>query len=568
MVTLAGAAITGRPLTVTATVLAAAALPKLSVAGTVMVSDPAVPLVSVRLARSVLRVFSETPLTVMLVPAALKPVADKTPWVSLTVAEKVSGAAVLPVSETLTPPIAVALPTPMILAPGTAINGRPLTVTATVLAAAALPKLSVAWTVMVSLPAVPSVSERLARSVLRVLRETPLTVMLVPAALKPVADRTPWVSLTVAEKVSGAPVLPVSETLTPPIAAALPSGMVTLAGAAITGRPLTVTATVLAAAALPKLSVAWTVMVSLPAVPSVSERLARSVLRVLRETPLTVMLVPAALKPVADKTPWVSLTVAEKVSGAAVLPVSETLTPVIPAALPTPMTLAPGTATTGSPLTVTAIELVPDPPLPSVALRVMVSVPADGPLSVRVPRSVLTWLRVPLIVRSVVPEPVIEPAPVAESRPVASVSVAEKVSPAVASASVRLTPVMAMVWPTAMVAVVGAPMTGGALTLMAMVLATALPPRPSLAFTVMVSAPSVPLVSLRSVRSVFTWASVPARVRLVVPEPVIVPWPPVVEKSPLVSETVTVKVSAAPGSSGSAMLIPGMAWAWPCEMLS
>src|SRR5665213_665543 len=217
MVTLAGAAITGRPLTVTATVLAAAALPKLSVAWAAMVSLPAVPSVSERLARSVLRVFSETPLTVMLVPAALKPVADKTPWVSLTVAEKVSGAAVLPVSETLTPPIAVALPTPMILAPGTAINGRPLTVTATVLAAAALPKLSVAWTVMVSLPAVPSVSERLARSVLSWVREMPLTVMLVPAALKPVADKTPWVSLTVAEKVSGAAVLPVSETLTPVI---------------------------------------------------------------------------------------------------------------------------------------------------------------------------------------------------------------------------------------------------------------------------------------------------------------------------------------------------------------
>src|SRR5665213_1126472 len=335
MVTLAGAAITGRPLTVTATVLAAAALPKLSVAGTVMVSDPAVPLVSVRLARSVLRVLRETPLTVMLVPAALKPVADRTPWVSLTVAEKVSGAPVLPVSETLTPPIAAALPTAMVLAAGAAINGRPLTVTATVLAAAALPKLSVAWTVMVSLPAVPSVSERLARSVLRVLRETPLTVMLVPAALKPVADRTPWVSLTVAEKVSGAPVLPVSETLTPPIAADLPTAMVLAAGAAITGRPLMVNATVLAAAALPKLSVAWTVMVSDPAVPLVSVRLARSVLRVFSETPLTVMLVPAALKPVADKTPWVSLTVAEKVSGAAVLPVSETLTPPIAVALPT-----------------------------------------------------------------------------------------------------------------------------------------------------------------------------------------------------------------------------------------
>src|SRR5665213_965195 len=330
MVTLAGAAITGRPLTVTATVLAAAALPKLSVAWTVMVSLPAVPSVSERLARSVLRVLRETPLTVMLVPAALKPVADRTPWVSLTVAEKVSGAPVLPVSETLTPPIAADLPTAMVLAAGAAITGRPLMVTATVLAASALPKLSVAWTVMVSDPAVPLVSVRLARSVLRVFSETPLTVMLVPAALKPVADKTPWVSLTVAEKVSGAPVLPVSETLTPPIAVALPTPMILAPGTAINGRPLTVTATVLAAAALPKLSVAWTVMVSVPATPSVSERLARSVLSWVREMPLTVMLVPAALKPVADKTPWVSLTVAEKVSGAPVLPVSETLTPVIP----------------------------------------------------------------------------------------------------------------------------------------------------------------------------------------------------------------------------------------------
>ena len=59
----------------------------------------------------------------------------------------------LPLSDRLTPGIAAALPTPIACAAGTAITGSPFTVTAIVFGVALLPKLSLAFTVMVSGPA-------------------------------------------------------------------------------------------------------------------------------------------------------------------------------------------------------------------------------------------------------------------------------------------------------------------------------------------------------------------------------------------------------------------------------
>ena len=85
-----------------------------------------------------------------------------------------------------------------------------------------------ALTAIVSLPAVPSVSDSEA-SVASTSVSDPLIVTLVLvlpvtfAAPEAVTFRIPTVSLTIAVKVSGAPVLPVSETLTPAIAAALPT---------------------------------------------------------------------------------------------------------------------------------------------------------------------------------------------------------------------------------------------------------------------------------------------------------------------------------------------------------
>src|SRR5256885_12732774 len=57
----------------------------------------------------------------------------------------------------------------------------------------------------------------------------------------PEADNRPLVSVSVTVKVSPV-VLPVSEMLTPDIASGLPTPTVVEAGAAMTGRPLTVTA--------------------------------------------------------------------------------------------------------------------------------------------------------------------------------------------------------------------------------------------------------------------------------------------------------------------------------------
>ena len=104
------------------------------------------------------------------------PLADSNPLLSLSVTVKVSLPVVLPLSARLTPAIAVAVPSATVCVPGTAITGTPFAVTAIVFAVALLPKLSLALTVIVSGPAVPSVSFSVPRSLFRVVSDSPVKV--------------------------------------------------------------------------------------------------------------------------------------------------------------------------------------------------------------------------------------------------------------------------------------------------------------------------------------------------------------------------------------------------------
>src|SRR5665213_1951745 len=147
-------------------------------------------------------------------------------------------------------------------AAGGITNAAPegVTVTAMLAGAATLPKPSEAVRLIVSLAATESVSFKVARSPFTWVRE-PVTVRVVvplPVIPFPFADNRPLVSLRTAVKVSPV-VLPLSERLTPPIAVALPCLTVAVAGAAMIGRPLVVTAMVAGVALLPRLSVAVTV---------------------------------------------------------------------------------------------------------------------------------------------------------------------------------------------------------------------------------------------------------------------------------------------------------------------
>ena len=180
------------------------------------------------------------------------------------------------------------------------------------------------------------------------------------------------------------------------------------------------------------------------------------------------------------------------------------------------------------------------------------------------PRAAFTCVSVPLMVRVVLLEPVTvaPPPPEADSRPLVSVSVTVNVSLTVAPVSEMLTPEIVSDLPTPTVVVLGAAMTGGALTVTDIVCCVAVPPRPSAAFRKIVSPPGVLSVSVRLARSVFTWERVPLITRVVVPVPVMVP-PPVADSRPLVSCSVIVMVSPALTASESATLTPLIAVAIP-----
>ena len=126
-------------------------------------------------------VLSDNPVKVSVCPLFdwAPPVAVSTPLLSPTVAVNVSPL-VAPVSATLMPAIVVGAATLIVCAPGTVITGDVVAVTAIVFAVATLPKLSLAFTVRVSEPAAPSVSDRLARSVFSVASDNPVKVSVCP----------------------------------------------------------------------------------------------------------------------------------------------------------------------------------------------------------------------------------------------------------------------------------------------------------------------------------------------------------------------------------------------------
>ena len=281
-----------------------------------------------------------------------------------------------------------------------------------------MPKLSVALTLIVSAPAVESVSvaEASAASTSAsepeiVTESVPLPVTVEPFAVK---ERSPLVSLTTAVKVSGAPVLPLSDTEIPEIAVATPSDSVCAPGTEIEGTPLAVTAACCCAATPPKLSVALTVIGLEPAVPSVSVSVASAAFTSVN-VPDTVrsVAVPPTVAPCAlamPSTPLESVSVTLKVS-LPVDPASEILMPEIVAILFTPTTVAvPGTVITGTVPAVTAMVLcVATLPKLSVALILIVSAPDVESVSLNVDRSLLTTLKLLVMVRLVVPSPVTVP---------------------------------------------------------------------------------------------------------------------------------------------------------------
>ena len=267
----------------------------------------------------------------LLVPEPLTPVpvALRRPLASLRLTVKVSPLPAWPISDSLIPAMPAAWPTPMTLGPGMPITG-PSVVTAMLPGAAESPRLSLAFRMMASLAGAFSCTARVARSAFTCASEPLMVSALVPEPLTPVplAVSRPEASDRVTVKVSPE-VLPLSDRLTPEMAVALPSGAAAMAGLAITGAPLVVTAMLAGAAALPRLSETAIWMLSEPAVGVWSVSVARSAFTWAREPVIVRVVVPEPETPVpvAESRPLASLRVAVKVSPADVLPDSEMLTP-------------------------------------------------------------------------------------------------------------------------------------------------------------------------------------------------------------------------------------------------
>ena len=141
-----------------------------------------------------------------------------------------------------------------------------------------------------------------------------------------------------------------------------------------------------------------------------------------------------------------------------------------------------------------------------------------------------------------------------------------KVSPASAPASETLTPGMAVAAPSATLAFAGAVMTGvrpGVVT--AIDRGAPESPRLSLTLKAIVSGVVRSSVSVSVAKSAFTWASVPATTRCVVPAPETPA--PFADSSPKESLTTTVKVSPAIAPV-SVMPTPAIAVATPSATLA
>ena len=206
---------------------------------------------------------------------------------------------------------------------------------------------------MVSVPGVLSVSLSVPRAVLTAPSDPVIVTLLLSLFDTPaepgVTVSSPSVSATMTVNVSPA-VVPLSVRLPPGIRAALPTPIVSAVGAVITGSPFTVIVVVVCVATLPKLSVAFTVMVSVPGVLSVSLSVPRAVLTAPRDPVIVTLLLSLFDTPaepgVTVSSPLVSATMTVNVSPA-VVPLSVRLPPGIRAALPTPIVSAVGAVITG-----------------------------------------------------------------------------------------------------------------------------------------------------------------------------------------------------------------------------
>ena len=198
-----------------------------------MLSVPAVLFLSVSVVRSAFTwvnvpwmTRSFVPVPVIVPPPPVNDVvADRMPWVSLTVTVKIS-LLVLPLSDTLTPVIAVASLTSNVCSPGTTICGSAATVTSIVCDGALLPKPSFVVTVMLSVPAVLFLSVSVVRSAFTWVNVPWMTRSFVPV---PVIVPPPPAADVVADRLAGGCqsavtvkisllVLPLSDTLVPVIA--------------------------------------------------------------------------------------------------------------------------------------------------------------------------------------------------------------------------------------------------------------------------------------------------------------------------------------------------------------
>ena len=241
--------------------LATAWLARLSVAFSAIVSAAVLPSVSLNVPSAEFTCVND-PVIVSVVPAfdTLAPpalLAESTPFVSLATTVKLSPA-VVPLSATLTPGTAPALPTPSPSVDGAVITGTPFTVTATVAGLAVLPNPSLPASEIVSDPAVASLSVRLASAAPTWLNVPLITrlVVFAPLIVAPpavAAESSPFVSETVTVAASFV-VLPLSDRLMLPIAAAVPTPITVDVGAENTGRPFTVTAIVFCAPVLPNVT--------------------------------------------------------------------------------------------------------------------------------------------------------------------------------------------------------------------------------------------------------------------------------------------------------------------------
>ena len=252
------------------------------------------------------------------------------------------------------------MPTPIVAAAGTEMTGAPVREIATSVGPAEPPeppRLSVALITSVSLPVLESSSVSVAKVAFTAAKE-PLIVKVVlsgsPTLAPPslVADRRPWVSVSDTLKVS--PVkAPASTSETPVIAVAWPCDTEALVGAVMLNGALTVSAIFCCTALWPFPSVAFSVMVSLGVVPSVSFKLA-NVASTSARSPWKVIdvalfVVTTALpEAVTFKMPCVSATVTVNCSEP-VAPASVRLSPVIESATLCRACAVSGAVMTGGP---------------------------------------------------------------------------------------------------------------------------------------------------------------------------------------------------------------------------